>query len=651
MVLNATAEFWVDEIQSAEQYRSSLLEGYQERVEGYVGPFWRNADSERLLNPENHAHELVSLLAPQLVFGNPRTRIASTRQGEHQAVAKALEFGVNRWVKQSRMRRLNEKLAVDYLFNWCVARITREPVPGTSREFDDPPKWPSLVRVAPDEFLCDYHARSPENWEWAGHRCRMLKSDLLAMADEEEGWIREEVQKLAEDDFAAEDHDVLYEMTQPRDMPKRGYVEYYEIWCPHWDPDALEGHERALIPHDEEPLDEGDEHLFNGWLFYVAMAKDDAGSKYSAFIRKAQRFFGPRTGPYRMGGAYVVPDSVAPLSPVTATEAQAEFLNKHTLAAGDAADRYKKLVVVNSSERRLQQAVASMENHGVLPLDGFERGQVEEVELGGLTPQHLAILDWARNTLDRNSGIHEAMRGNVTGAATATENEIAASSSSTRVGFLIQKFRDFVAGMLEDVAWYLYHDDEVEFALGEEAQGKFFRVVQTPMGPVRMPIQEAAFRGGASGEEGGSFDDLDLEIEPYSMERTTHGLQQLRFQQLLEFVLGAGQAMPMMPHVQWKPILDMAGEFMNQPDLGSYFDLDAARQLGQQMQEAGAGAPLGQGGPGGGQPRLGRDTGGARSAPGSRPFAGGSRPGSGPGAPLGQLAGNAAGAGVKQGAA
>jgi len=123
------------------------------------------------------------------------------------------------------------------------------------------------------------------------------------------------------------------------------------------------------------------------------------------------------------------------------------------------------------------------------------------------------------------------------------------------------------------VAWYCFHDDQIIFMLGEDAEQEFG--------------QDPLFHGGNPAAGSGlSFDDLETEIEPYSMERTTEGLQQKRAAELFNMVAQVAQLAPMTPWVNWKQMLDVLGDAFNMPDLGDIFDVDAAIEQQPTQQEA-----------------------------------------------------------------
>jgi hypothetical protein len=129
---------------------------------------------------------------------------------------------------------------------------------------------------------------------------------------------------------------------------------------------------------------------------------------------------------------------------------------------------YKRVVFVDETDKKLMQNVKNAKDLYVVPVQGLKEGQrqVVQAEFGGSSPQQWEMIAQKRERLDRNSGIFDAQRGMVAGRGTATEVAVADESSSARMAFIEHQFQDATARVLSSVAWYLYHDDRVDFPLG-----------------------------------------------------------------------------------------------------------------------------------------------------------------------------------------
>tara|TARA_R110000751_G_scaffold162734_3_gene269191 strand:- start:253 stop:1647 length:1395 start_codon:yes stop_codon:yes gene_type:complete len=399
-----------------------------------------------------------------------------------------------------------------------------------------------------------------------GHCWARDKADLITEAkdDPDMGWNLAAIEAVSANSG-------LDKIRKDINGPDRNEIVAYEIW----------------VPEAFEDEDSTEEDGFHGTIYTIAVGMEVEGKDQPQFIRDPRPYWGPRWGPYTFFGAYDVPDEAVPLSPITAVESQVDDLNDHVRAASTSAAAYKKIVLVDSTANDLPTKIKDSEGHFVIPVNGLEKDRVIEVELGGITQTQVGYIQMARERLDRNSGIHEAQRG-VTQGGTATEVAVAERSSESRMGFIVSKFQAAVTRLLSTVAWYMYHDEEVVFPMGAEAAAEY-------------GIEEPWFLGGTHKEgSGATYDDLELEIEPYSMARTSEALQQQRAMQVLTVITQVAPMIPQIPWVDWGAVLKSVGESMKVPDLVEMVDIDLALEVAQMKNSFEAQ---------GNDPRLGRHMG------------------------------------------
>ena len=98
-----------------------------------------------------------------------------------------------------------------------------------------------------------------------------------------------------------------------------------------------------------------------------------------------------------------------------------------------------------------------------------------------------------------------------------------------------------------------------------------------------MEKGEPWYQGGVPEDMTGySFKDLDLDIEPYSMERVSEQQQQARMMQLVQIVT---QIIPqaISAPVDLQALLNVIGNMTNTPDIAKVVDINAAKMMQQQM--------------------------------------------------------------------
>ena len=543
-----------NEVQVAEEFRDKHLSSLDDLVEQYIGPAYTGNLSEDNYLPENHVYEFLSLTVPRLIYDNPRVHVKTRRPVSQRGVAMAIEHGVNRWCRDTDAKETLQRLAYDMLLGFGVCITLEEPIKGYDVIDPGGPHWPALHRLSPSRWFMDPLASSIQDARFCGHRMIRDKDDLLVEASVDPSWNKNVIEDLS----ASADVDDTRGGNTPR-SPDRNEIVCYEIWVP----------EKFL---DDAP---GPDLGFNGTIYTMAVsnAGDDDSENRADYIRKPRPYYGPPSGPYTLFGAYIVPDSPYPLSPIVATQPQVMELNEHVRAATTSAAQYKKLVLVDAKNKKLVQDIKNQPDNFVVPVDGIDRDSVVPIELGGITNQQLTYMQVCRDRLDRNSGMQDAQRGVVTGDATATEVQVAEASGSLRFAYVHRQYQDAVRKVMKSAAWYLYHDERITFPLGIEAAED-------------MGVPEPIFMGGMHNmSTGASFQDLELEIDTYSMQRANEPLLQRKAMEAFNLVVQAAQVMQTTPFLDWDSLLKKLGDAMNIPELGELIDQRMLQEMLQQQQQ------------------------------------------------------------------
>ena len=115
------------EIEAAIRYRDTRISQLDDQVRNFTGPAYAENDSHSDgYSPENTYYEYISLMIPRLVFDNPRVQVQSRRPGVQKDVAEAMRHGLNRWVRDAKLRRTLVELATDMLLSWGYASCARK---------------------------------------------------------------------------------------------------------------------------------------------------------------------------------------------------------------------------------------------------------------------------------------------------------------------------------------------------------------------------------------------------------------------------------------------------------------------------------------------------------------------------------------------
>jgi len=559
----------LEEVDAAIRMTRSYMACGLDQMRRYVGPYYTREGNDEQAYPENHYFSYVSLVVPKIIFRNPRVRTTTARGGGARMAAKAVEHGINRWIRDNEVRKfLSQGPAVDMLFGWGVVLTANEPLPahqplelpnGTKVKT---PFMPRVYRISPVDFFQDPSARCERELRFRGHVIRRDKEDLIAEAEKDSTWNLDAVRMLeASGDLDQMDRDGgRVPFRRSTRQVDRNQVEYFEVWVP------------------ELGVDDGDTR-YNGQLLTLSRVLASDGKVSSAWMREPRDYYGPRWGPYSVFGCYYASDSALPLAPLPAIEQNIRSLNELRVAADIADKRYKRMVFVPDVDSELADKIQHSPTDHVMALKNLDvqGAKVFQVEVGGASPALREAIEVHRRTLFEISGMDDAQRGSVTGAGTATEHQIADASAAARLDYIRQRFQDGVEHSLKTVAWYLYHDNNIAFPVEASEE-------QMELG------QEAWFLGGeGEADSGYTYDDLEMEIEPYSMERTNEGLNQERAQAAIQVF---SQIVPMAAQfpdgADWVGLLNDFGDAMNTPNLGEKLNVEGAAAAMQQQSQGGA---------------------------------------------------------------
>jgi len=550
-----------DEIDRAEWFRDQHMFTPNECREWFCGQGYR--EGYGVNHPENAVHAYISMVLPRIVHDNPKVRVVSAKPMVQKTACVAIRAALNRWCKMTRLRGTIERIATDMLLGWGVGLTVNEPK-GAERQWDaNGPYLPRIYRIDPKRFIMDPAAMHWEEARFRGHVYVADKEDLLRRAEQDETWNREVIEGLATNNG-------VDELRDNRDIPERFEMAIYEIWVPELDEQAA------------ELLDElADESLYNGTIYTIAKYQGSSDNCQCEFIRKPLPYYGPATGPYTLFGAFTVPNDPYPLSPIVACRNQIQYANDLAISQQENQRRYKRILVGDAKNPKFLQDVVNAPDLYVFAEAGLDARSLQPVEVGGSTNQHIQSVEVAKERLDRALGMSDAMRGNVAGSASATEVAVAESASTMRIAHLKRAFQDSMDLMLRNVGWYMFHDGRINIPVGgEDTQA--------------MGMIDPVFVGGI---KVGSWEDLEIDVDAYSMERTSEMMAQKRAVETFQVVTQAAQAMPAMPWVKWRDLLGFLGDAQNVPQMQDFIDESALQQMRQAQAAPQQGGGLPSGGP------------------------------------------------------
>lgn len=612
-MLAASPEFIYELYDSGKKKRDKALMSLPRSLDRLTSGAWMD-DPDMPEETENPEFEQIAQIGPRVIWDNPRVKVSTVREGPVKDVAKALHHGLNRLIVDTKMSKTFKRLKDDFLLRYCVCFVDFEDVetglaevpgipPGPNGE-KLKPRRPKNKRISLRRYGEDPTATCEDEIRFRFIECIEDKSDLLKRAEEhpEQNWNVALIEGGAD---ASQAKTVFRpDGTDGAQKPARNELAYVKFY--------MKDHQIEGAP--------GPEDGFNGtWFWLVATGADQSGAVSAEFLRDPEPAYGPPGGCIVVGGEYSVPDDMTPLSSLTAASPILEEQSRHQKALRRAGARRKNIVVADGLSASDADEIKDAIDGDFLIASGFETAKAMQMELGGITEQGMAYKAYVDSKADRLLGRSDATQGNVTGAGTATENQIAFDASSTRTGGTERAFQDFVQEVLWIDAWFLYHDDLVAFPLPKEAQPMMSQVPpgavpgmeQTTQGPAMVP-QDPWFHGGNNRtEQGFTFNDLELMIEPYSMTRTSPQTQAAKGAFLSGPLFDIVERAIANPAIKSEKLFASIGDNFNDPTIEELVDVRMIRiQQGLAMM-AMMSPPA--------DPRLGGDVGAQKPQTGATP--------------------------------
>lgn len=487
--------WWRRRLDRSMSHRRGISSKSESRIRNFVGPHhssaWRGAK-------EVHSGawwKLASDIKPSVVSTNPAVFIDTFAPDAAQH-ADALRFGLNAWINRVNLFNILDRVADDMLWDYGVLRVRLVPRKGsTLREYAGigvqiPALIPDAQYIMPPQFGSDPDT-SPDLAQFQFHWEIRNLSELAAETDPTGAplWDLDALQKLSQE-------------------PK---------------PDDL----RKDTMHDDlsnEDLDRDEVVVFHVWCrvtrkVYCIGYTPHANEKDGVFLRQPTDYFGHPAGPYVIFGVVWIRGQAYPVSLTALFERNVAEQDEHRKKARDDARAAKKMLAVEGA--KLAKAIVNKENNGILAVDSLTK--LQELEFGGVQPATADYMAFLDNDWEMLTGLSQVRQGNVDADATATAVVEASSAADRRVKYIQSRFRACTRELLTRVAWLMWSSDMVEFPVPVDD-------------PMTGQTVQGFFRGGVQEGDDASFEDLELDIEPFTLEHVDQNALRSRMTEVFNLV-------------------------------------------------------------------------------------------------------------------
>jgi len=545
--------------------------GSQENMyRAYAGNYFLEGAEPDESTIENSYHDWLSFIQPRGAANNPKFRV-TTRKGGARArfEAKGYEVALNQIARDMRMRSfLGRYPLVDMQFNFGLTMATRMPDRRrqASYDFADELVRPALYRIAPDWYIEDPSCYDREGIRFYGWRPYEDKEVLLAMAETDDTWDKAAIEAMATQGIDSADQSRQRGRPQTGEFIEEAPVMYLCV------PESEEGVTLDGQPHP------GPGNGFNGTIYTYDWHT-------GAQLREPIAWFGAPGGPITMYGVYTVPNDPIPAGPLVLMQGNIANLNKIARASVEATLAYKRLLMADSRDKRLVDAIKNAPHDYVVGIRNFDRSKALPLEMGGLSPAMTEGYAMLKAQRDRGMAMHDTQRGIAPGGTTATAVNEAGESSDVRLEGVLGPLYEGVEQDARKLLHNLVFDRNIVVPVShevmQEQQMEMLPVFDPETGdyivdpqtgePLMAPADEVIFRGGDSYL---TFEDLDVELVKESMPRSVEGLEQNMKLAAMDRVQGWLPFLREFPEAKGREILDMLADAFNDPAISDLIDLD-----------------------------------------------------------------------------
>lgn len=518
--------WWRQRLDRGQSHRRDHTTLSEARIRNFAGPHfrrgWRGAK-------DTHCGawwKLISDIKPSVVSTNPAVYVDTFAPSANQH-ADSLRYGLNAWINRVNLFTILDKVADDTLWDYGVIRVRLVPRKGsTLSEYAGmgvqiPALIPEAQYIMPTQFGCDPDT-TPDQAQYQYHWEIRNISDLQSETDPTGApvWDQQALAALSKEPKPDEvRRDTLHDDLSNEDL-ERDEVVIFHIWC------------RTT------------KTIYT--IGYTPHARESEG----VFLREPTPYFGHPSGPYVVFGIVWVRGQAFPVSLTALFERNVQEQDDHRKKAREDARAAKKMLAVQGA--KLAKAIVAAQNTSVMSVEALDK--LKEFEFGGVqqaTAEYMAFLD---NDWEMLTGLSQVRQGNVDADATATAVVEASSAADRRVKYIQSRFRACVRELLTRVAWLMWNSDMVEFPVPVDD-------------PMTGETVQGIFRGGVQEGDDASFEDLELDIEPYTMEHVDQNALRSRMTEVLNLVTGVVDRILANPlaaaAVGWEELINDTMETMN----------------------------------------------------------------------------------------
>lgn len=503
-------------ILNARERLKIFREKRREAVEQYAGDNWSD-DGPKKEVPVNLLSLYASVVVRKLIAKNPRVMMG-TFSRPMKPIVDAMETWANRRIVEMDLAGTLQRIALDALFSIGVGKVAlTTPAEANKGGYQRPAGQPYFCSIDLDDMVWDTHTRCLEECSFIGHRYRAEKS-VVKDSKMFDAAMLKKVEPKQDDPYNLDGDEKIGTLGQGADRTAEEFKDYVELWEIYLPVERLI---LTLYEHAEEPL-------------------------------RVQRWIGPKCGPYHFLSMGIVPGNSFPKAPVMDLVDLHRMVNRSYRKLSRQNDRQKSLLLVGASDEDAKRVTQASDGDAVRQ-DNPQAAK--EASYGGVNQQGLGFAIHAKDVFGYIAGNLDMLGGLSPQSNTLGQDRLLEKNASSTVADM----QDRVIGLTEKVigalSWFWWNDP--------------FHTMHADLTIPGAPDISVPRQVTPQQREQLPFEDLQLDIDPYSMAADTPGSRVQSLTQLVMQVILPAQQLLQQQGIQFNlaKFLELVAKYQNMPDL------------------------------------------------------------------------------------
>lgn len=521
MPLNPNKVSDLSRLRRAMEFSRKRLEpfrvSHKQALEQYVGMYYSDDGSTKPVHV--NLMELAASVYERNLSARPPQVTIFTQNDQHLAVGRKLEAVVNSQLKKFKIHRELQRCVKSALFSVGICKVGLETIKtyeeGGYRFADT---QPFVKNILLDDWCHDMTSFSPEEFNYSGHRYRMLLDEAKADKSFSKA-ARDSLQKFEKTAYNETGDERVSTMTQGTAGYHDDAYDKVELW-------------EVFLPKEQ---------------LLVTMTLEDGLEKPLRVLD----WDGPQEGPFHMLWFSEVPGNSMPLAPAMLWQGLHNLVNGLYRKLERQAQRAKMIGLTRSAQSQDADRIRRASDGEIVAVDTPD--SVVERAFGGIDKSNFAFMLQSKEIFSWLAGNLDSLGGLGPQSDTVGQDRLLFASANQRIAGMQDQVILFTKQILTHFAGYLWDDPVKSYPATIKTEG--LPELRTQLSPDDRSTH--------------SFHEHEMDVEPYSMQYQTPAQRLGSINQVLQTIV-----MPSLPllqqqgmNVDFEAIMRIYAKYGNLPEL------------------------------------------------------------------------------------